>query len=425
MLKRVLLIFLVGGLVAGCADTKPKAPQEGRIAIYETTGELEPNAKVPVKLEKAAEIKAWVQSNYNAQNRRPTGPEMGSKIKLRCTVAIDSGFTGDSWAVAEPLYKDGVIYAMSSGFSITAIRVDKCKRLWTRKLPIVGDGTTTKAMGLAIADNTLFATVGDGSLFALTLDGTILGQKKFDSPVRSAPIVHNSKLYVTSSDNQIFVVRLKDGKKSWNYKTLHSSMSFFGMAPAGAYGDMLVVPFSNGDVTAFDANTGTVVWDETFLKPSISNRTVELSHILAAPVIEDHVVYIVTNAEETAAFNISTGRKLWEVPISGQSTPTISGNTLFIASSDEHAVALDKRTGQVIWMTPLPGKAKEQSIWHGPLVMGNKLIFTSSRGKGIVLDALTGEQVSTFKSKPSMSAPIAIPGGFALLVNRSQLLIYR
>lgn len=423
-MKNKSCLFLGLLLLTSCAEVKPHAPKEGRIAVYETTAELAPTSQIKITLDKPGTISSWTGPNYNAKNRRPTG-DITPDFRLACTVKLDDYASDDAWALAEPVYHKGIIYTLSSGYKLVAVRLKDCKKIWSVSLPVQTKGLAAKAIGLTLAQKTLFATTGEGLLFAVDLNGRILGQKDFKTPIRSAPIAYQDNLYITTSDNQILVVKIADGKKSWNYQTLHAGTSFFGMAPAAADKDMLVVPFSNGDVSTFDATTGTPIWEESFLAPSISNRTMDFSHVLASPVIEDTVVYVVTNARQTAAFNLSTGRKLWEAPISGQSTPALSGNALFIVSNDEYVLALDKKTGQVIWQKDLAIDTKRQHVWKGPLVFGDKLVVISADGKGVILNALTGDTLRTFKTRAGMSAPIFADKAMVLLVNHSYLLIYR
>ena len=92
---------------------------------------------------------------------------------------------------------------------------------------------------------------------------------------------------------------------------------------------------------------------------------------------------------------LTSGQGLWELNISGISTPWVAGEWVFVVTSDAKLLALHRSNGKVRWMTQLPqfqnARAKRGTIsYSGPVLAGNRLIVANSQGALIYADPATG-----------------------------------
>src|SRR6185503_12260392 len=95
-------------------------------------------------------------------------------------------------------------------------------------------------------------------------------------------------------------------------------------------GNTVVVPYSSGEVTAFDAEKGTLKWADAVVR---STRTLAVSgftDVAASPVIYNGVVYATGVSGRTIAVSLASGERLWEQNIGSAATPAVSGNALFL-----------------------------------------------------------------------------------------------
>jgi outer membrane protein assembly factor BamB len=86
---------------------------------------------------------------------------------------------------------------------------------------------------------------------------------------------------------------------------------------------------------------------------------------------------------------------VWELNISGISTPWVAGDWVFVVASDARLMAIHRSTGKVRWITQLRRFENERRrtgpiTWSGPVLAGNRLILASAQGALLYADPATG-----------------------------------
>ncbi len=389
-MKKFICLLCMATLVCACAQTKKPAPKEGRIAVQtQTLGETVSKSDTKILLTKAVDIENWHQTNINAQNKLPHAQISGMQKKV-WSRNVGNGISSNGLTMAHPIIANDVIYTLDSRLLLTAVQAQNGKRLWEKQLPI-DKHFGLASIGLAFSNDTIYAVSGDGTVYAINPQGEIIWQKRTGSILRSAPLVTKNKLYILSGNNELVVLNTKDGEPAWNYKNISTSTNLMGMGLPAADKNTIIAPFSTGEIVAFDATNGLPKWSDTLLSYRTFNQISDLTHVLAAPVIENNTVYLIGNANRMGAFNLSTGEPIFIQPIAGKTTPVISGNTLFMISNKNKVIALDKTSGALIWEQQLLSKEQKKCAWFAPVLANNQLIITSTAGDVLFVDAISGE----------------------------------
>jgi outer membrane protein assembly factor BamB len=188
-------------------------------------------------------------------------------------------------------------------------------------------------------------------------------------------------------------------------------------SPAFA-GNTVVVPYSSGEVTAFETEDGSLKWADAVIRSTRTMAVSGLTDVAASPVIYEGVVYATGVSGRTIAVSLNDGERLWEQSIGSASTPAVSGNAIFIVDLEDNMVALDRATGEVFWRTALPvvRKRKFYSVWAGPTLAGNVLWAVSNDKKLLGVDPATGNIiVDRSLSSPAYVKPIAANGQLLIL----------
>ena len=177
------------------------------------------------------------------------------------------------------------------------------------------------------------------------------------------------------------------------------------------------MPYSSGEVTAFDAESGSLKWADAVVRSSRTMAVSGLTDVAASPVIYEGVVYATGVSGRTIAVRLDDGERLWEENIGSASTPAVSGNAIFIVDLQDNMVALDRTSGAVFWRTALPVVRKKRffSVWAGPTLAGNVLWAVSNDKKMIGVDPATGN-IIVDRSLPSPAYVKPIAAGGQLLV---------
>ena len=136
-----------------------------------------------------------------------------------------------------------------------------------------------------------------------------------------------------------------------------------------------------------------------------------LSDIDADPVIDNGRVYAVGQGGRMVALELGTGQRLWEQNFAGISTPWIAGEWLFVVTDDARQICLSRSNGKARWIAQLPRTTNpkknkgDQVTWFGPVLAGNRLVLTNSRGQVVFASPTDGSISATVENK----APFTLP----------------
>lgn len=424
-MKKLFLILCICCCIGGCSTDKQLPAKENRIAV---SNQLTPSmrhktTKKPIQLSNPEIVSLWSQSGATGQNLTPY-LKVSNSIKYQWDRDIGDGLSNDSWTMAEPIIANGIIYALDADFNLSAVQLSDGKRLWETTLPLFNP-TSEKTIGLAYSYEKLFSVSGNGTVVCTDLTGTVIWKKELNESVRSVPKIYRNRIYLLTADNQLILLNTKNGSEVWRYRGMPVQTNLLGMGTPAMYKNMAIVPFSNGEVIALDVNTHQVLWSKYLSAPRTFNRIADLTHILASPVIDNQIVYLIGNANKMGAFHLKTGEEIWSLPMGGNNTPAISGNTLYMINNQNILVALNKQNGQLFWDKPLNKSLAEQAQWHGPLLAGDNAVVVSDEGDILFVDLKTGKINQTSHSDGFTLPPIGCDETLIFLTNDAELIAYK
>ena len=193
-------------------------------------------------------------------------------------------------------------------------------------------------------------------------------------------------------------------------------------------GNTVVVPFSSGEIAAFETGDGQFKWTDAVVRSTRTLAVSGLTDVAASPVIDDGVVYATGVAGRTIAVRLSNGERIWEQSVGSAYTPIVSGNAVFLIDLEDNMIALDRNTGKMFWRTRLPVVRKKKffSVWAGPSLAGGVLWAVSNDGGILSVDPNTGNLLSTRKlGARAYSKPTAAAGQLLVLAGDGSLIAYR
>jgi polyvinyl alcohol dehydrogenase (cytochrome) len=163
---------------------------------------------------------------------------------------------------------------------------------------------------------------------------------------------------------------------AWSFFSSHGD---FTGTPAVA-GGKVAVGSNSGRVFVIDASTGDEIWHKDVAGPVNGTVAIDRGRVIV-PVAQPH-------APSVVAFNIDSGKKLWETQISDQrdadvyGSPTVFEGKVFIGTSAQYGetsdadvstrgtvVALSEKTGKLLWRTFTVSEGHDGgSVWTTPAV---------------------------------------------------------
>ncbi|WP_350277318.1 PQQ-binding-like beta-propeller repeat protein [Kribbella sp. HUAS MG21] len=183
------------------------------------------------------------------------------------------------------------------------------------------------------------------------------------------PAVADGRVYVGNQDGAVVIAYdLKTGAKLW--QGTDTLGGWQDGVPSAADGKVYIG--SNNGIVARDGATGAVLWSYTSAHPSLVSSGATPS----AAAIKGNTVYMSFPSGAVTALNATTGAVIWDQLLPGSqyrggsfTSPAVSGNTLFVGANSGGFYALDVRTGQPLW-------SHDIGTWvsAGPAVSGNTVV---------------------------------------------------
>lgn len=422
-MKRILTCLLCGILLTACAEKdKNIPPMSERISLSAAQTTSLSQSKAKIFLGKTKNVLSWNQTGQNAAHQIPYS-NGGEHFRLLWDKDIGDDISDDAFVIPEPIVHNGIIYALDANFALNAVRLYDGKILWNTELPFHQD-VSVKSVGLAFDNDTIYTVSGEGIVYAVDTDGKIKWERDLETALRSAPVIYDGTIFLLSASNKIFALNTLNGNEKWVYQTTTNQTNLLGMGSPAVRNDVLVVGFSTGEVMAFNALTGTPIWTQNVLSNRMYNKILDLTHILASPVIADDVVYVIGNARKVAAFDLQTGEPVFDATISGHHTPALTGNALYLIADNNKLLALNKNTGALFFETPLIEKTKDIARWYGPVLMNGYAFVVSEHGTVLRVDLTTGKAEPFIETDETNLTPIIVENKLIFLSNQARLFVY-
>ncbi len=226
-------------------------------------------------------------------------------------------------------------------------------------------------------DNSYHAVIADGNVYfgscvtnkVYSIDaakGKIRWTFFTQGPVRFAPVVYHSRVYVGSDDGYVYCLEARDGSLVWKYRAGPSDEKVIGngrmislwpvrtsvLVDEGiVYFAAGVFPYEGLYVCALKARDGSVVWKND----TIGDRAHELNYGGISPhgylLASREVIYVPSGRSMPAAFDRKTGKFLFYAYPGGKrgGTWALLENDQLISGVDysgtPHKVAYDAKTG--------------------------------------------------------------------------------
>ncbi|MFI5002376.1 MAG: PQQ-binding-like beta-propeller repeat protein, partial [Reyranellales bacterium] len=270
VLAAALLLVSLSGCDALDIFSKKKPPLVGeRVAVFTERGELEPDkeaANIQVILPAPVVNESWPQSggfaNYAMQHL-----SIGDAPQIIWTADVGAGSTSSRVLTTPPVVADGKVFAKDAQSTVSAFNADTGQRLWSVTLkPDKARDTDEFGGGLAYYGGRLFVTTGFAEVFSLDpADGKEMWMSTVSAPVRGAPLVFGDRVFAVSIDNKLHALAAVDGSDLWSFSALSEVAGYVGgNSPAGS-GDMIVAPFTSGELVGLRLDSGRTVWNESLI----------------------------------------------------------------------------------------------------------------------------------------------------------------
>lgn len=430
ILQTSAIILIASSVIAGCSsDKRSKIPKEfvtgTRVAIMSAGEELKVDSRIAdttVRLPTAIAQPEWPQPGGNARNVLDHVIAKGDLKKIWKT-GVGKGNSSSTRVTASPVVADGKIFAMDASARVSALDAKSGKRLWQVRLAPKGEkGAAGFGGGLSYDMERLFVSNGFGHILALDPDtGKEIWKREFGVPFHFAPTVASGRLFVTTVDNQMHAVSSFDGGSLWSHRGFTEPAGILTDTNPAVEGEMVIAPFSSGEIIALRAQNGQQAWTDQLTKSGRQTAISNISAIAGRPAVDRGQIIAISHSGRLVAIDLRSGERIWTRNIGGTQTPWISGEYVYVVSSEAMVICLTRRDGRIRWLAQLEeftnSDKGERIQWNGPVLAGHQLVLFSSHGRFVALSPYNGSVVQTGKASGGVTTAPAVADGIFYVLN--------
>jgi outer membrane protein assembly factor BamB len=242
--------------------------------------------------------------------------------------------------------------------------------------------------------------------------------------VRQKPAVENDLVFAADSANTLVAVEKSTGKIKWSvnpnkdeksggWKIWQKPTQPFALTGGpSVYSGLVAIGGRNGEVYAFNALDGSMLW-----------KSMVSSSVITAPLVTFDTVVVRVNDGKVIGLDLSTGVKKWQferglpaLSVRGNSAPVLGPGLIFVGYEDGTVIALRQQDGQRVWeqLVAKPDGRTEldrMADIDGEIQVGDRELFASSYRNSTMSIGLNNGQ-------PIWARDIGGYAGIALLSDR-------
>ncbi|PIW26205.1 MAG: pyrrolo-quinoline quinone [Rhodospirillales bacterium CG15_BIG_FIL_POST_REV_8_21_14_020_66_15] len=346
---------------------------------------------------------------------------------------VGKGSDDELRILGSPATADGRVFSIDSESELYAVDLKSGQVLWHTDLtPKSESDDGLPSGGVAVDSGRVYVATGFGHVVAVdAATGKEVWRTALTGPMHAAPTVRGGRVFVVTLDNRTFALDANTGQQLWDHSGITESASLLGGASPAVDQGVVVVPYSSGELVALRAENGRLLWSDSLASLKRSDIVSALSHIRGRPVIDRGRVVAISHSGIMAAYDLRTGRRIWERDIGGIESPWVAGDYIFILTNDAEVAAISRDTGGVYWVRPLPRfknpeKQKGPIVWTGPILASDRLIVAGSHGAAWAMSPYSGKFIGEVKMPDGISVPpIVADGRVIFLSDDAELIVYQ
>lgn len=368
-MRKVAIFSVLGLFLVGCSNKEPLEGVRKDIIVSEVQKDEIDNT--PVIMDQSSSV-------------------LGTNLQLLWQAGMKYESSESLRMIAPVVFGNGKVFCFDAGGLVYAFDAKTGKQIWRKTTTLKGkDGQIGGA--ISYGDGKVIVTSSFAEAFAFDENnGEILWRVKLPACCKGDGItIANGKVYMLCDNSSLQVVDIHNGKFLWSHSGMTMDTTYIGSAGVIVQDDVVYLAYPSGEVFSLLGN-GSVLWSAMLAKFSFINAGESFSHPRACPVIKGNLIYFTSANQQLTAFDTNSGTVVWRKDLGGLETPLVSGNSLFIQSSPSELVCLNKDNGKVRWTRKLKLGDNAVTEWFGPIQSGEDLLVLASNGVLLRISALNG-----------------------------------
>ncbi len=323
------------------------------------------------------------------------------------TILWTAPVTGTTHEFPTPVIIEGIVYYPSNDGTDSLYALDAAtgELIWKYRTGYTDDAVTVKNGYLYTASDSLWclnALTGERIWANGDADCTGSTPAVIDGSVYCGRAVYNPQFI-----SYVYCFDTATGAEIWADTLSGSTASCMTV-----WNSMVLIPTSMGPLYALEANTGSIIWENTDAYEGYWD---------SSPTIVDSLIYISGSDGKTRAIDAITGITVWEVHIANPgphgsitATPAYHDGRLYFGDEIDTFHCLDASNGTTVWSVP-GWQHGSSGIADGIVFYGENYnygkTFNRDDPRVVALDCDTGEEIWSYETIGNIFSSPAITDG--------------
>ena len=265
------------------------------------------------------------------------------KIKELWSVGVGDG-QGDGFYRLQPAISGEVIYAASADGEVVAVDRKRGKTLWEVDLDISLSG------GVGVYNDVLLLGSSEGLVLKLDANtGEQLWTTMLTGEILSPPQANGKVVVAQTYNGKLQGLDFATGQLLWTYNSKVPVLTLRGTSVPIIENNRVYAGFASGRVLAFDAQTGSIVWDGRVAIPQGRSEIERIVDVDGTMELAGNELYAVSYQGSVVAIDIESGRKIWQQKASSFSGVSLGFGNVYAADEDGTLNAFMRNGEGVRW----------------------------------------------------------------------------
>ena len=265
------------------------------------------------------------------------------KIKKLWSVGVGDG-QGDGFYRLQPAISGEVIYAASADGEVVAVDRKRGKTLWEVDLDISLSG------GVGVYNDVLLLGSSEGLVLKLDANtGEQLWTTMLTGEILSPPQANGKVVVAQTYNGKLQGLDFATGQLLWTYNSTVPVLTLRGTSVPIIENNRVYAGFASGRVLAFDAQTGSIVWDGRVAIPQGRSEIERIVDVDGTMELAGNELYAVSYQGSVVAIDVESGRKIWQQKASSFSGVSLGFGNVYAADEDGTLNAFMRNGEGVRW----------------------------------------------------------------------------
>tara|TARA_R110001592_G_scaffold248308_1_gene510547 strand:- start:8027 stop:9139 length:1113 start_codon:yes stop_codon:yes gene_type:complete len=280
---------------------------------------------------------------------------------------------------------DQLIYNIDGYGYLSVLDSQTSKILWEKELDEKVSG------GLGGDNKNLYYTTFQGELVALNREtGDQNWRANLSSESIAKPASNGSLVAVQTVDGKLMTFGTEDGKLRWRYDSIGPLLSLRGTPSPIISQRYILTSFANGELLAFDNQTGQPYWKAIIATPQGRTELERLVDPDGQAVIDGDTLYTIAYQGKLVALDVLTGVEKWSKTYSSFNSVAFGFGQLFVTTSNGAVIAINPRNGSEIWKS----ESFKFRRLTSPFIYNQAVVFSDLEGYLHFLDIRNGKYLA-------------------------------